>query len=192
MDGWIRISITNKCAHVQSDNIVLGESLFVPRVFAFTLSIVHLFVLNCLELVHQLLLFGVHVKISLRWVNPHIRVFSHFEKFFIREVPVQSVTSPGIAGTEALGAGNDVCTTMMSEFTVESTVPSWTRCDRPSVVDVDIKPTQVEPLRPEHSLFSSSGRSAVKAAALRAEQSYRSSVSATISLANPSRLNKAL
>ena len=40
--------------------------------------------------------------------------------------------------------------------------------------------------------FFSSGRSAVKAAALRAEQSYRSSVSATILFANPSRLNKAL
>ena len=47
--------------------------------------------------------------------NSEVRVFAHLEKLFIREVPVESVTSPSIAGTEALGAGNDVGATMMSK-----------------------------------------------------------------------------
>ena len=102
MDGiWI-ISACD-AAEIERHNVIFGKALLVPSMRTLALGIVHIPVLDALELVKQLFLGVVHVVECLAWVYPGISIFSELQEVFIGKVPVDSGTSIRFTESEAFG-----------------------------------------------------------------------------------------
>mmetsp|Transcript_53133 Transcript_53133/g.159011 ORF Transcript_53133/g.159011 Transcript_53133/m.159011 type:complete len:461 (+) Transcript_53133:91-1473(+) len=129
---WIHVP--HDGAHVERDDVVLGEPLLVPRVRSLPLGVVHLLVLYCLELHQKVLHFGVRhegIPILVR-VDPIIGILPELEQFCVGQVPVKGGASPRLGVSDSLGTAEEINTAVLGVLAVVRGVRGGTFGDRPS------------------------------------------------------------